>query len=157
MAENKRWKTKEEAQEYISKAIQENNLGLSYCAACDFLGAEPVPRSKRSKRFLLGVYEDSFNLFSDKDLKDLISELEDSILTAEYVENHKFKDLDETYLSAEDILKIAKHELAERHFPRRQRMEKRYRIQRAKARKKINNFRIFFFSLSSVFQNWSSW
>ena len=43
---NKRWKTKEEAEEYISNACKNHNFGLSYCATCDFLGIDPSEHRK---------------------------------------------------------------------------------------------------------------
>ena len=38
MSKRKRWASKEEAEAYVHKALQENNLGLSFWAACDYIG-----------------------------------------------------------------------------------------------------------------------
>lgn len=128
MKDNKKWKTKEEAEEYISKAIQSQNYGLSYCSACDFLGVNPIERSGRTKGFYLGLLDDCFISWSNKQIRDFIDQLQDEILTAEYVDSHKCKDPDEYLATAEEVLKVAKQQLRERHGYERKQLLKRYKL-----------------------------
>ena len=41
-----RWASKEEAKQYALSAESKGNMGLSYCAACDFLGWNVAARRK---------------------------------------------------------------------------------------------------------------
>lgn len=128
MKDNKKWKTKEEAEEYISKAIQNQNCGLSYCSACDFLGVNPTERSGSAKGFYLGLLDDCFISWSNKQIREFIDQLQDEILTAEYIDSHKCKDPDEYLATAEEVLKVAKQELKERHGYERKQIRKRRRL-----------------------------
>ena len=101
-----RWATKEEAKEYIDKCFKTQNFGLSYCAACDYVGLVPNEHKEYIKHIYLGIWADC--LF---DIKALINEIKYEIYNAEYVENHKFKDLDCYLASNEEYLKVAVDEL----------------------------------------------
>lgn len=114
----KRWTNKEEAKEYISSCIREGNLGLSFCAACDFVGEKPTTEDK-IKQFMLSIIADVFISWRTKDLIDHINLLEYAILSAEYVENYEYKDPDDYIVSKEEILKLAKEELSDRQTRRR--------------------------------------
>ncbi len=41
MEKRKKWATKDEAKAYLTRAKKAHNFGLSFCAACDFLGLDP--------------------------------------------------------------------------------------------------------------------
>ena len=41
-----KWATKEEAKSYALKAEKSKNMGLTYCAACDYLGWDVAARRK---------------------------------------------------------------------------------------------------------------
>ena len=107
MNNRKRWANKEEAEKYIEKCFRTNNFGLSYCAACDYLGLVPNEYKEEVKGFRLGVWSDC--LFCD--LRDLISNLQYEVYNSEYVENHKNREVDEYLETAEDYLAVAKAEL----------------------------------------------
>ena len=128
MSDNRRWKTKEEAEEFVSNAIKNHNYGLSYCAACDFLGIDPSKDNESAKQFHLSLVADCMMSWSNEQLKDLISELKDEMLTAEYVDSHKCKDPDDDLASAKEIIEIAKQELRQRHGYERKQIRKRYRL-----------------------------
>ena len=116
MANNKRWATKQEAEEFIDKCFKDGNFGLSYCAACDFVGKEPVKSVNSAKEFCLGIHADCFMSYSDEQLISLINELKEEIYTAEYVETHKkYKNLDSSLESDEELLKVAIFEYKDRH------------------------------------------
>jgi len=76
MNNNKKWKTKEEAQDYISKAFENKCFGLSFCAACDFLDIDKEGRVAELKEFYLGLLADCFINLNEKQSKDFISQLE---------------------------------------------------------------------------------
>lgn len=63
MNQRKRWATKKEAREYVLKAEKSNNMGLTYCAACDYLNWDVASRRKAiiekgkpKRRLLIGDY-----------------------------------------------------------------------------------------------------
>ncbi len=49
MNQRKKWATKEAAKEYVAKALKEGKTGLTFCAACDFLGWVPTEVIERHK------------------------------------------------------------------------------------------------------------
>lgn len=128
MSNNRRWKTKEEAKKIVSNAIKNHYYGLSYCAACDFLDINPSKYNKNVKQFHLSFVEDCLMSWSKEELKDLIAELKDEILTAEYVDSQKCKYSDDDLASAKEIFELAKQELRERHGYERKQIRKRYRL-----------------------------
>ena len=125
MNDNKRWKTKEEAKEYISNACKNHNFGLSYCAACDFLGIDPSEDRKNTKDFYLSLVSDCLMSWSKEDLRDLIDELQYEMFAREYVDSNKFKDPEGDLAYAKEIIEIAKQELRGRHGYERKQLRKR--------------------------------
>ena len=102
----KRWQNKEEAEKYIQKCFQNNNFGLSYCAACDYVGIKnPAEYRNKIKSSHLAIYADCLI-----GLKREIKLLEYEVNNSEYVENHKFKELDNYLASTEEYLQVAKEE-----------------------------------------------
>ena len=107
-----RWKSKEEAKEYIQKCFRTNNFGLSYCAACDFVGIEnPAKYREEMKGFRLGIWADCILSLTDGDIEGLIDDLKYEVYNSEYVENHKSADIDNYLATNEEYLEVAKAEL----------------------------------------------
>ena len=44
MNTRKRWENKAVASAYATQAVKEGHTGLGYCAACDYLGWNPVEK-----------------------------------------------------------------------------------------------------------------
>lgn len=135
MSNNKRWNTKEEAQEYVSNS---KNYGLTFCAACDFLGINPNERNHNLRQFQLAITADCFISWSTRDILDLIDVLRDEIYSAEYVDGYNCVDSDAISASAEQVLAAAKQELRERRSYERRQVYRRYRLHKAHQRAKNN-------------------
>ena len=106
MNTRKRWATKKEAEDYAIKAFQDGNVGLSYCAACDFLGWSPT--DKDTKDFGDALYADWLISMGEEYIKEEIANIKWELDTMEYVELNKFKP---SIRNLERYLKIAKNEL----------------------------------------------
>jgi hypothetical protein len=50
MSNRKRWATKQEAEKFIADALEGGRTGLSFCAACDFLGYNPREKVEEYER-----------------------------------------------------------------------------------------------------------
>ena len=112
MENRNRWANKEEAKEYIQKCFQTNIFGLSYCAACDFVGiGSPAKYREELKGFRLGIWADCILNLTDGDVEGLIDDLKYEIYNSEYVENHKTVELDSFLATTEEYLEVAKGEL----------------------------------------------
>ena len=104
MNNRKRWPTKEAAKEYAIKALDEGRLGLTFCAALDFLGWDP---SKR-KLFDFNLYADFLCAFGENYIKEEIKNLKWELDNNQYVESNN----SHSYISdLEKYLKIAQEEL----------------------------------------------
>ena len=107
-----RWKNREEAMDYIHKCFQTNNFGLSYCAACDFVGIEnPAKYKEEMKQFRLGIWADCILSLSNGDVEGLIDELKYDVYNSEYVEGHRSNEVDDDFATVEEYLDVAKNEL----------------------------------------------
>ena len=50
MSNRKRWATKQEAEKFATSAMEGGRTGLSFCAACDFLGWNPREKVEEFER-----------------------------------------------------------------------------------------------------------
>ena len=108
MNNRKRWNNKEEAVRYAHKALDEGNRGLSFCAACDYLGFIV------NRDFHDVLYADWLLSRGISYIKEEISDIEWELNNTEYVEAYKYQPSTD---HLEDYLKIAKDEL--RYLTRR--------------------------------------
>ena len=106
MNNRKRWSSKEEAEKYAIKALREGNVGLSYCAACDYLGCNPD--NKKINNFLNSLYGDWLISMGEDYIKEEIASIKWELDNMEYVEFYKFKPSIE---NLDIYLQIAKDEL----------------------------------------------
>lgn len=103
----KRWASKEEARNFAFKAFHEGRTGLSFWAACDYIGW--TPKKVRSfKLFFESLYGDFLSCEGKKGIEEEISALEWEINNIQYVESHHIK---ASIKEAEEYLKVAKDEL----------------------------------------------
>ena len=102
----KRWKNKVEAENYIIKCFTTQNFGLSYCAACDYLGiSNPIEYKNYKKDIQLGIYAD-FIL----DLEEEINSLEYELNNFEYIEKSQYKNNSTFLPTLEECLEALKNE-----------------------------------------------
>ena len=115
MNQHKRWVTKEEARNYVSKCFNENHFGLKYCAACDFLGIDAAKYLKRHKSFQLSLWEDYLISMPRYEAEKIIESIKDEVLNDGYANGSKFQNTNHDEVTAEEYLKVAKDELFHRN------------------------------------------
>lgn len=108
MNTRKRWATKEEARNYVSKCFDENHFGLKYCAACDFLGIDAAKYRENNKSFQLGLWEDYLISMPRYEAEKIIQSIKDEALDDEYANGSKSQNTNHGELTAEEYLKWGK-------------------------------------------------
>lgn len=108
MDKRKRWTTKEEARRYASKAFNEGRRGLSFWAACDYIGWTPT-EVHNTKLFQGSIYADYLISEGKEYIEEEISSIKWEINTIQYSEdkniNASIKDLEDDLAIAQDELK----------------------------------------------------
>ena len=108
MSKRKRWASKEEAEAYVHKALQENNLGLSFWAACDYIGwTRKIITNIRN--FQQALYADWLISRGIRYIKEEINNIKWELNTIRYLESRQTKA--STIKDLEDDLQVAKDEL----------------------------------------------
>ncbi len=107
MNDRKRWASKEEAEQYAIKAFNEGRTGLSFWAACDYLGWT-AEKFKHIKLFQDSLYADWLISMGTKYIKEEIQNIKWEINNILFFENHRSK---EPLKELEENLQIAKDEL----------------------------------------------
>ena len=108
MSKRKRWASKEEAEAYVHKALQENNLGLSFWAACDYIGwTRKIITNIRN--FQQALYADWLISRGIRYIKEEINNIKWELNTIRYLESRQTKA--STIKDLEDDLQVARSEL----------------------------------------------
>ena len=107
MSNRKRWASKEEARQYAIKAFHERRMGLSFWAACDYIGWSPK-EVRDSKNFQDSLYADYLISMGKRFIKEEISDIKWEINNIQYVDNHS---AGFTMEELESFLKTAQGEL----------------------------------------------
>ena len=107
MNNRKKWANKEEAKHYAIKASRDGNRGLTFCAACDYVGW--TPDYNNDSRAELALYADWLLSGGISFIKEEINDIKWELDLLDYVESPSNKAY---YDSLESYLKVAKEELA---------------------------------------------
>ena len=110
MSDRKRWASKEEAQKYAVAALQNGNKGLSFWAACDYLGWS-IKKVQNYDIFQNALYEDFLMSMGRKCLQEEIDNLEWEINTILHEDRGDSNASKEYLESLQSSLNIAKAEL----------------------------------------------
>ena len=106
MNNRKRWASKEEAKEFATKALQEGRTGLSFCAACDYLGWKAAEFNNDSFHDVL--YADWLLSMGEEYIKEEIQNIKWEINTIYYLEGGVSR---AQINELESYLQLAKEEL----------------------------------------------
>lgn len=107
MSNKKKWANKEEARSYAIKASRDGNRGLTFCAACDYIGWAPDYKNASSAE--LALYADWLLSRGISYIKEEINNIKWELDLIDYVESPTNKAYHD---SLESYLKVAKEELA---------------------------------------------
>ena len=106
MENKKRWSSKEEAKEYALNCFNKGVMGLSFCAAIDYVGDKVLKDIKNISMVRQSIYADSL---LSRGLKDTFKEIDDLKYELYYEDFKSAAEYDECLLSLATALDTAEY------------------------------------------------